>query len=98
VLAADAQWCVCNVSTLTLKAFALEHDYYERRRCHARYKTIITNMSEAEQSRLLQEFENWCLTLDCTAFWKERKRKYALETAASNCSEVIDKMLLVLSN
>ncbi|KAI9494732.1 hypothetical protein BDB00DRAFT_731390, partial [Zychaea mexicana] len=54
VLAADAQWCVCNVSTLTLKAFALEHDYYERRRCHARYKTIITNMSEAEQSRLLQ--------------------------------------------
>ncbi|KAL0089806.1 hypothetical protein F4703DRAFT_1712746, partial [Phycomyces blakesleeanus] len=54
VLAADAQWCICNVSTLTLKAFALEHDYYERRRCHAQYKTIITNMSEAEQSRLLQ--------------------------------------------
>lgn len=94
VLAADAQWCARNASTLTLKAFALEHGYYERRRCHARYKTIIANMSEAEQPRLLQEFENWCLTLDCTAFWKERKRTYALETAASNCSEVINKMLV----
>lgn len=95
VLAADAQWCVCNVSKLTLKAFALEHDHYERRYCHARYTAIITNyMSEAEQSRLLQELENWRLTLDCTEFWKERKRKYALATAAANCAEAIDTMLV----
>ncbi|KAI8646288.1 hypothetical protein BD408DRAFT_327766, partial [Parasitella parasitica] len=53
VLAVDAQWCIYNVSTLTLKAFALEHDHYERRRCHARYRAIITNnMPETEQSRL----------------------------------------------
>lgn len=94
VLAVDVQWCVCNVSMLTLKAFALEHDYYERRRCHARYKAIITNMPKAEQSRLLQEFENWCLTLDYTEIWKERKRKYVLAAAAANCSEAIDKMLV----
>ncbi|KAI7868055.1 uncharacterized protein EV154DRAFT_488204 [Mucor mucedo] len=94
VLAADVQWCILNVSDLTLKVFALEYGHYNRRRCHARYKTILTNMSEEDHSRLLEEFENWCLTLDCTVFWKERQRIHALETTASNCSQVINDMLL----
>jgi hypothetical protein len=51
-------------------------------------------MSEAEQSRLLQELENWCLILDFIGFWKESKRKYALATAAANCAEAIDKMFV----
>ncbi|GAN11650.1 hypothetical protein MAM1_0777c11229 [Mucor ambiguus] len=83
-----------NLNEKRPRAFALEHDYYDRRRCHARYKAIITNMAEAEQSRLLQEFESWCLTLNCKEFWKERKRKYALATAASNCSEAVDNLLV----
>ncbi|KAI7877675.1 uncharacterized protein EV154DRAFT_386490, partial [Mucor mucedo] len=43
VLAADVQWCILNVSDLTLKVFALEYGHYDRRRCHARYKTMLTN-------------------------------------------------------
>ncbi|KAG1047543.1 hypothetical protein G6F43_010014 [Rhizopus delemar] len=51
-------------------------------------------MSEAEQSRLLQELENWCLNLDFIEFWKEHKQKYALATAAANCAKTIDTMLV----
>ena len=69
VLAADAYWCISNVTTLNLKVFANNQSYFERRRCHSRYKTIILNyISEPDKYRLLEDFENWCHTVDCTEF------------------------------
>ena len=95
VLAANAYWCVSNVSTLNLKAFANNQNHFERRRCHSRYKTIILNyVSEPDKYRLLEDLENCCHTVDCTKFWKKCKREFSLTTASANCSEVINQMLL----
>ncbi|KAI8880961.1 hypothetical protein K501DRAFT_159125, partial [Backusella circina FSU 941] len=53
VLAADAYWCVSNITTLNLKAFANNQGFFERRRCHSRYKAIILNyVSEPDKQRL----------------------------------------------
>jgi hypothetical protein len=45
--------------------------------------------TEEEKSLFVQEFENWCHTLDCIELWKERKRRHALATALSNCSQTM---------
>ncbi|ORX58154.1 hypothetical protein DM01DRAFT_1269920, partial [Hesseltinella vesiculosa] len=46
------------------------------------------------RSSLLEGFANYRGTLDCTELWKERRRTFALATTASNCSEVVNQMLM----
>ncbi|KAG0743149.1 hypothetical protein G6F35_004978 [Rhizopus arrhizus] len=50
--------------------------------------------TQQDINKLIALLVEQCHTVDCTEFWKKRKREFSLTTASANCSEIMNQMLL----
>ncbi|ORE10111.1 hypothetical protein BCV72DRAFT_39498 [Rhizopus microsporus var. microsporus] len=73
-LSNDAQWCLNNQTTLSLKPFAEHFGLLERQYTNARYKNIITKYIPGS-NQLLNEYSSWNNSEECKLFWTARQRK-----------------------
>ncbi|CAO3601398.1 unnamed protein product [Absidia cylindrospora] len=73
-LARDAQWCVDNKRTLSLKQFAIKFDLLEKQKALNRYRSIINRYLKDDDDRLKAELESWKQTSDYVIFWLARNR------------------------
>ncbi|KAG1045273.1 hypothetical protein G6F43_011302 [Rhizopus delemar] len=82
-LSSDAQWCLENKHTLSLKKFAEKYSLTDRHYASSRYRTIITKYLINDQRRLLLEYNAWKNSEDSTRFWTSiRRKKIHLDTHA----------------
>ncbi|KAI7861429.1 hypothetical protein BDF14DRAFT_1711995, partial [Spinellus fusiger] len=73
-LSNDAQWCIGNQTTLSIKSFAEHFGLLERQYTNARYRTLVTKyISDSDQ--LLDEYNNWNNSEECILFWTAKQRK-----------------------
>ncbi|KAI9353944.1 hypothetical protein BD770DRAFT_445279 [Pilaira anomala] len=73
-LGVDAQWCIENQATLSLKSFVEHFGYLDRQYSNARYKTIITKYLSSSDN-LLVEYNGWNNSEECKLFWIMKQRK-----------------------
>ncbi|KAG1182370.1 hypothetical protein G6F36_009237 [Rhizopus arrhizus] len=82
-LSSDAQWCLENKHTLSLKKFVEKYSLTDRHYASSRYRTIITKYLINDQRRLLLEYNAWKNSEDSTRFWTSiRRKKIHLDTHA----------------
>lgn len=82
-LSSDAQWCLENKDTLSLKKFVEQYSLTDRHYASSRYRTIVTKYLINDQKRLLLEYNTWKQSEDSTRFWAIiRRRKTQLDAHA----------------
>lgn len=70
----DAQWCVDNQTTLSIKSFAEHFGLLERQYTNARYRNIIIKHISGSV-RLLNEYNSWNNSEEIKLFWTAKQRK-----------------------
>ena len=90
----DAQWCLNNFNTLTVKTFALEFGLTDRQYTMARYRNILSaHFSEDRRENLLQDLDAWKKSLDAKIFWKEQARTQTIAETRVRCSAFVDTII-----
>lgn len=74
ILATDAQWCIENRRTLSLKQFATQFGLLDKQGALNRYRSIMDRYLNQDSARLKTELDTWKQTSDFVIFWMERKR------------------------
>ncbi|KAL0080223.1 hypothetical protein F4703DRAFT_1796558 [Phycomyces blakesleeanus] len=82
----DAQWCLNNSNTLTVKNFVIEFV--------TRYQNILSaHFSRDRRENLLQDLDGWKKSLDAKIFWKEQARKQIVAETRVRCSAFVDSII-----
>ncbi|KAI7846524.1 hypothetical protein BDC45DRAFT_529201 [Circinella umbellata] len=91
----DAQWCINNNQSLSLKIFAKEFGLGDRSYATNRYTNILTKyFGVSERTKLVKEMEGWKKSVDQVDFWKEQKRNLTLAKARAVCSSYVNNLIL----
>ncbi|KAI9271708.1 hypothetical protein BDA99DRAFT_433479 [Phascolomyces articulosus] len=90
----DAQWCLNNSNTLTVKDFAIEFGLTDRQYTVTRYRNILrAHFSRDRRESLLQDLDGWKKSLDAKNFWKEQARKQTIAETRVRCSAFVDAII-----
>ncbi|KAG1136356.1 hypothetical protein G6F37_012083 [Rhizopus arrhizus] len=70
----NAQWCLNNSNTLTVKNFAIEFGLTDRHYTATRYRNILSaHFSRDRRENLLQDLDGWKKSLDTKIFGKNKQ-------------------------
>jgi hypothetical protein len=90
----DAQWCLNNSNTRTIKNFAIEFGLTDRQYTVTRYRNILSaHFSRDRRENILQDLDKWKKSLDAKIFWKEQARKQTIAETRVRCSAFVDTII-----